>query len=77
MPVHHFPPALGTLVVDTNSADRVGEFRGVTGPRRFLRPVRGGAGWEAEPVHVRPATPVERLRAENSRRNARSRGEVL
>ncbi|MFI6083144.1 hypothetical protein ACIBBB_19550 [Streptomyces sp. NPDC051217] len=71
------PPALGTLVVDTNSADRVGEFRGVTGPRWLLRPVCGGDGWEAEPVNLRLATPRERLHAENSRRNARSRGAVL
>ncbi|MFD3873729.1 hypothetical protein [Streptomyces sp. NPDC058623] len=66
------PPSPGTLVVDTAQGGRVGEFRGVAGPYWALRPVRGGAEWEAEPRHVRPAEPMERLRAENARRNARS-----
>ncbi|WTK78825.1 hypothetical protein OG292_14260 [Streptomyces sp. NBC_01511] len=71
------PPAPGTLLVDINSADRIGEFRRSTGPHWFLRPVCGGAGWEAEPVNLRLATSMERLHAENSRRNARSRGAAL
>ncbi|MDX2392552.1 hypothetical protein NJL88_21305 [Streptomyces sp. DK15] len=66
------PPPPGALVVDTSRGDRVGEFRGVAGPYWSLRPVRGGAEWEAEPRHVRPAEPMERMRAENARRNARS-----
>ena len=68
------PPPPGTLVVDTAQGDRVGEFRGVAGPHWALRPVRGGAEWEAEPRDVRPAEPMERMRAENARRNARSAG---
>ncbi|WP_097867774.1 hypothetical protein [Streptomyces sp. rh34] len=70
-------PALGTLLVDTSRADRVGEFRGVAGPYWSLRPVGGGAEWEVEPRHVRPAVLIEQLRARTARLNARSRGEVL
>ncbi|MEU5282457.1 hypothetical protein N7925_13835 [Streptomyces sp. CA-278952] len=71
------PPAPGTLVVDTGRGDRVGEFRGVAGPYWSLRPVGGGAEWEAEPHRVRPALLIEQLRARTARLNARSRGEVL
>ncbi|MFI1248068.1 hypothetical protein ACH4TY_15405 [Streptomyces anulatus] len=70
-------PALGTLLVDTSRADRVGEFRGVAGPYWSLRPAGGGAEWEVEPCHVRPAVLIEQLRARTARLNARSRGEVL
>ncbi|MER6502367.1 hypothetical protein ABT218_24055 [Streptomyces sp. NPDC001455] len=70
-------PALGALMVDTSHGERVGEFRGVAGPYWSLRPVRGGAEWEAEPACVRPAGPIERLRAETARANRRSRGELL
>ncbi|MFS0696436.1 hypothetical protein [Streptomyces nitrosporeus] len=71
------PPAVGTLIVDTGHGDRVGEFRGVAGPYWSLRPVSGGAEWEAEPERVRLADRIERLRAENARCNARSEGRVL
>lgn len=70
-------PAPGTLMVDTSRQGRVGEFRGVAGPYWSLRPLCGGTEWEAEPGHLRPADAIERLRAENARCNARSRGEVL
>ncbi|WTL22773.1 hypothetical protein OG329_19455 [Streptomyces sp. NBC_01506] len=63
-------------MVDTNNG-RLGEFRGLAGPYWALRPVCGGTEWEAEPGHLREATPAERLRAQNARCNARSRGEVL
>ncbi|WP_151898401.1 hypothetical protein [Streptomyces sp. C8S0] len=63
-------------MLDTRS-DRVGEFRGVAGPYWSLRPVGGGAEWEAEPAHVRPVSPEQRLHAETARANARSRGERL
>ncbi|MEE1929256.1 hypothetical protein V1J52_13890 [Streptomyces sp. TRM 70351] len=83
MPAQNIPtdrrdpvPETGTLIVDTRD-NRVGEFRGVAGPCWSLRPVCGGAEWEAEPEHVRPAEPIERLRAETARANARSRGEYL
>ncbi|GAA3280928.1 hypothetical protein [Streptomyces lavendulae] len=66
------PPLPGTLVVDTGRDDRLGEFRGLAGPYWALRPVRGGPEWEAEPREVRLAGPMERLRAEIARRNARS-----
>ncbi|WNF26928.1 hypothetical protein RI138_08805 [Streptomyces sp. C11-1] len=71
------PPTPGTLLVDTSRGDRVGEFRGVAGPYWSLRPVGGGAEWEAEPRRLRPALVSEQLRARTARLNARSRGEVL
>ncbi|MEU0355833.1 hypothetical protein [Streptomyces cyaneofuscatus] len=70
-------PAPGALLVDTSRNDRVGEFRGVAGCYWSLRPVGGGREWEVEPRHVRPALPIEQLRARTARANARSRGEVL
>lgn len=73
----HPAPAPGTLMVDISRGNQVGEFRGLAGPYWSLRPVCGGQEWEAEPEHVRLADPIERLRAQNARCNARSRGEVL
>ncbi|MDK0521365.1 hypothetical protein [Streptomyces sp. ML-6] len=70
-------PLLGTLLVDTGHRNRVGEFRGVSGPYWSLRPVCGGTEWEAEPAHVRLPEPMERLRAETARCNARSAGRIL
>ncbi|MEU1088427.1 hypothetical protein ACFYPN_27790 [Streptomyces sp. NPDC005576] len=70
-------PVPGAVMVDTSREDRVGEFRGVAGPYWAIRPVGGGIEWEAAPECVRPASPIERLRAENTRCNARSRGDVL
>ncbi|MDK0520620.1 hypothetical protein [Streptomyces sp. ML-6] len=70
-------PLLGTLLVDTGHRNRAGEFRGVSGPYWSLRPVCGGTEWEAEPVNVRAAEPIERLRAETARCNARSAGRIL
>ncbi|GLX41409.1 hypothetical protein Sros01_74820 [Streptomyces roseochromogenus] len=58
--------------MDTARGNRLGEFRGLAGPYWALRPVRGGPEWEAEPREVRLAGPMERLRAEIARRNARS-----
>ncbi|MGW0559617.1 hypothetical protein ACWDZ4_03015 [Streptomyces sp. NPDC003016] len=63
-------------MVDTGRSC-VGEFRGVAGPYWSLRPVGGGAEWEAEPERVRPVDPIERLSAETARANARSRGDLL
>ncbi|MFJ4968527.1 hypothetical protein [Streptomyces sp. NPDC088755] len=70
-------PFVGTLLVDTSRGNRVGEFRGVAGLYWSLRPVGGGIEWEVEPRHVRPALPIEQLRARTARANARSQGEVL
>ncbi|MGW2278873.1 hypothetical protein [Streptomyces sp. NPDC001770] len=70
-------PAVGALVVDATRPDVIGEFRSVTGPFWQLRPVSGGVEWQADPEQVRFADPAERLRAENARCNARSRGERL
>ncbi|WP_406409887.1 hypothetical protein OG923_14465 [Streptomyces halstedii] len=70
-------PAPGTLVVDTRRGDLVGEFRGLAGPYWSLRPVRGGAEWEADPAHVRPADAREHLHAATAIANRRSTGERL
>ncbi|MGW0960418.1 hypothetical protein ACWD4K_15595 [Streptomyces gelaticus] len=70
-------PFTGTLLVDTSRRDQVGEFRGTAGPYWSLRPVCGGTEWEAEPANVRAPSPIERLRAENARCNARSEGRIL
>lgn len=70
------PPLMGTLVVDSTRNDRIGEFRGVSGPYWSLRPIGGGPEWEAVPELVRPATRDERLGARTAYENARSRGEV-
>lgn len=71
----HDVPSVGTLLVD--SAERVGEFRGVEDGLWYLRPVTGGVECTVEPRDVRPAGADERLRAETARANARSRGELL
>ncbi|WP_055529286.1 hypothetical protein [Streptomyces graminilatus] len=68
-------PAPGALLVDAH--DRIGEFRGEWCGLWSLRPVTGGTEWTVNPADVRPASPQQRLRAENSRANARSRGERL
>ncbi|MGW1843808.1 hypothetical protein [Streptomyces sp. NPDC001966] len=70
-------PSTGTLLVDTGRRGQVGEFRGTAGPYWSLRPVCGGTEWEAEPVNVREPSPMERLRAEIARCNARSEGRIL
>ncbi|MFF8918526.1 hypothetical protein ACF08M_35790 [Streptomyces sp. NPDC015032] len=79
-PIEQKPPQVptrGTLLVDTSRRDQVGEFRGTAGPYWSLRPVCGGTEWEAEPGNVRPPSPMERLRAETARCNARSAGRIL
>ncbi|MFF4666721.1 hypothetical protein [Streptomyces sp. NPDC001282] len=69
-------PAPGTLVVDL-SRDLVGEFRGEWCGKWSLRPVGGGVEWTVDPEDVRLADPIQRLRAELTRANRRSRGELL
>ncbi|WP_406070309.1 hypothetical protein OG372_23070 [Streptomyces sp. NBC_01020] len=68
-----YAPDLGTLMVDTGHGNRTGEFRGLAGPYWSLRPVNGGAEWEAVPEQVRTPTRIELLAAEIARINARSR----
>ncbi|MFG2403123.1 hypothetical protein ACGFR8_02090 [Streptomyces brevispora] len=63
-------------MVDSSHNNRVGEFRGASGPYWSLRPIGGGPEWEACPEYVRPATRDERLSARTAYENARSRGEV-
>ncbi|MEE1771894.1 hypothetical protein PUR34_27985 [Streptomyces sp. JV185] len=71
------PPSVGALLVDVSRRDRVGEFRGTAGPYWSLRPVGGGTEWEAEPASLRAPSPMERMRAEIARCNARSEGRIL
>ncbi|MFF9398579.1 hypothetical protein [Streptomyces sp. NPDC014744] len=75
-PPHVPTPAPDTLMVDL-SQDRVGEFRGEWCGKWSLRPVGGGVEWTVDPQDVRPAEPIERLRAELACANRRSRGELL
>ncbi|MGW1355342.1 hypothetical protein ACWCQE_39785, partial [Streptomyces sp. NPDC002409] len=70
-------PSLGTLLVDTGRRNRVGEFRGVSGPYWSLRPMCGGTEWGAEPADVRALEPMERLRAKIARHDARGAGRIL
>nr|WP_239134916.1 hypothetical protein [Streptomyces sp. SID12488] len=60
-----------------DAQDRIGEFRGAWCGLWSLRPVTGGTEWTVNPGDVQPASPQQRLRAETSRANARSRGERL
>ncbi|WP_442817716.1 hypothetical protein [Streptomyces sp. NBC_01591] len=59
-------------MADGKNGGRLGEFRGLSGPYWSLRPVGGGAEWEADPEWVRALTPAERLTTENALRNLRS-----
>lgn len=65
-------PEPGTVVVDEQQG-RIGEVMDAVGRYLQLRPLGGGLEWDADPEHVRPATPDERLRAAVSAVNARSR----
>ncbi|MFB7409409.1 hypothetical protein ACFCZ2_19710 [Streptomyces sp. NPDC056202] len=56
-------------VLGTSSGSRSGSASG----RCLIRPVHGGAEWEAEPADVQPATPMRELRARAAEINARSR----
>ncbi|MEE1929334.1 hypothetical protein V1J52_14285 [Streptomyces sp. TRM 70351] len=69
-------PGLGSLVMDVVRG-RVGELRRERGGLWSLRPIEGGQHWTVAPADTRPVTPGERLRAETTRRNARSRGALL
>ncbi|OON80870.1 hypothetical protein [Streptomyces tsukubensis] len=69
-------PPVGSYVVDVASG-RVGKVLGHEGAYVQLVPIGGGRAWECAPGALRRATAGERIRAANSRVNARSRGEVL
>ncbi|MFE6850346.1 hypothetical protein [Streptomyces sp. NPDC057674] len=56
-------------VLGTSPGSRSGSASG----RCLIRPVHGGAEWEAEPADVQPATPMRELRARAAEINARSR----
>ncbi|MFF4408094.1 hypothetical protein [Streptomyces sp. NPDC001404] len=65
-------PVPGALMVDGQG--RIGEFRGMWCGRWSLRPVAGGTEWTVAPADAQPASPEQRLGAEVTRANARSRG---
>jgi hypothetical protein len=65
-------PRGGDVVVDERDG-RVGRVQGPAGAQVRLRPLDGGRAWLAATADVRRATPAERLRAEVSAANARSR----
>nr|WP_237525530.1 hypothetical protein [Streptomyces sp. SID4985] len=70
-------PEIGSLVHD-KARETVAVFRGVCcGQWWCLRPVTGGASWQADPADVQPASPEQRLNALTACANARSRGEYL
>ncbi|TFI25541.1 hypothetical protein [Streptomyces sp. 4R-3d] len=70
-------PKAGMLMVETARGGRVGEFRGLAGPYWSLRPICGGAEWEATPDGLREATPAERMQAQTARQKVHGRGEFL
>ncbi|MDX2558635.1 hypothetical protein PV371_03065 [Streptomyces sp. TX20-6-3] len=55
------------------SGSVLGSASGSVPGRCLIRPVHGGAEWEAEPADVQPATPLRELRARAAEINARSR----
>ncbi|MFE5542292.1 hypothetical protein ACFQ71_00580 [Streptomyces sp. NPDC056534] len=57
----------------TPSGSGPGGVSGSASWRCLIRPVHGGAEWEAEPADVQPATPMRELRARAAEINARSR----
>jgi hypothetical protein len=75
MDVKAYRPCLGDLVEDIASR-KVGKVMGFTGPYVQLRPVGGGAEWDARPEQLRLVTQAEALGAGVAVANARSRGEL-
>ncbi|MFE6785113.1 hypothetical protein ACFVFF_22935 [Streptomyces sp. NPDC057680] len=57
----------------TSPGSGPGGVSGTASGRCLIRPVHGGAEWEAEPADVQPATPMRELRARAAEINARSR----
>jgi hypothetical protein len=61
-------PEAGSFVRDTRlNVDAV--VMAAVGTYIQLRPIRGGAEWDAEPRHIRPLTAREELSARNTVRN--------
>jgi hypothetical protein len=63
-------PQAGTVVLDTQ-ADRVGVVLGCNPGMVSLRPAGGGPPWNARRGDVRPASPMDELRAKVAEINAR------
>jgi hypothetical protein len=63
---------VGTLALDERTG-RVGRVMDHLGSHVQLRPPGGGLEWDADPGHVRPVTPKERLTARLAEVNAYSR----
>lgn len=68
-------PEIGVVARDTENG-RTGEAAGHVGGRVQLRPLGGGAEWEAHPENIRAVNGVEALSARVAEANRRSRGEV-
>ncbi|RBM16911.1 hypothetical protein DEH69_16210 [Streptomyces sp. PT12] len=67
---------IGALAQDTLSG-RVGVVVAREGATYRLRPMRGGAEWDAEPVDVRPVNASDLLREKVRQANRRSIGGLL
>ncbi|MDF2256402.1 hypothetical protein [Streptantibioticus ferralitis] len=63
-------PQAGAVVLDTN-ADRVGVVLGSNRGTVSLRPAGGGTPWNVRRDAVRPASPLDELRAKVAEINAR------
>lgn len=63
---------VGTLALDEQTG-RVGRVMDHLDSHVQLRPPGGGREWDADPEHVRPVTPQERLKARLTEVNAYSR----
>ncbi|MFB8777303.1 hypothetical protein [Streptomyces broussonetiae] len=70
-----YDPRLGDTARDTETA-RIGKVMGFLGPYVQLRPIGGGAEWDASPDALVPVSAAEALSAGVAAANARSRGEL-
>lgn len=62
----------GTMALDERTG-RVGRVVEHPGPHVQLRSLGDGVEWNADPDHVRPVTPEDRLKVRLAETNARSR----
>jgi hypothetical protein len=65
-------PQMGAVVLDTGT-DRVGVVLGSNARTVSLRPAGGGEPWNVRRDAVRPASPLDELRARVAEINARRR----
>ncbi|MFJ8539204.1 hypothetical protein [Streptomyces sp. NPDC093591] len=65
-------PGIGELAKDT-ARNRIGVVTGTVGGRVQIRPIGGGAEWDAMPENVKPPSAREELSARLAIRNGNSR----